>query len=127
MKEAIKDYVKGLGHVVLGTGIVTIIDWFGGRSIDHPFDDIAIGSGMAGGHNIGKGKAAGVAASLTALAGSVAPYVLEYTQNGDLKYLGINIGIKAAEYSIGAVIGYIFSDDGKPKPKGEEKKGTLII
>ncbi|HLC39366.1 MAG TPA: hypothetical protein VJJ76_00605 [archaeon] len=107
--DGLKHFGAGAAHTILGTGLATASDflWELTWKIDSPFADIAAGSGLAGGYNIGQRKVGGIAASLIGFVGSNAPYIAEALQNRSFTYLGAKLVFKTLEYSVGAVFGYM--------------------
>ena len=96
----------GLGHTILGSGLVAIVDWLGNRQIDYPYDDLALGSGMACGYNFYNEHVGGVAASLAGFSLAIVPEIAKASA-GDFASAGTNLAIRAVEYTMGAVFGYI--------------------
>ena len=107
-QSVLKEFGYGLGHTILSIGACGAIDWLGNNAIDWPYDDIALGSGMAFGYNFGKDRAGGAAASLAGLLAAISPEVARASA-GDFAGAGAYAVIRAVEYTMGAVLGYIYS------------------
>lgn len=107
LREDFREFGIGLGHTALGIGVAAGIDYiFDPLGFTTPFADMAAGSGLAGGYNLNEDNVGYFLVSLIGLAGSTAPYVAEFMQNGDLAHLGLKVGYKLLEYCVGAVAGY---------------------
>jgi hypothetical protein len=114
VKKYMGKIARGLAKVAIGSGILTLADFLGFgegpagniAGINHPYANIAIGSGLAAGWCIEENDTGGVAVSLIGLFGSTLPYVSISQQTGNYFYLGAKITMKILQYCTGVVLGY---------------------
>ncbi len=102
--ESLKNRLYDLASLATNTGIVGIIEYFGGFSIDHPLEDIAIGAGLSGGEAMSYGRAPRFVSSIVAAGLSMYTDFAQLAASGDTDAFLQGAGIKAVCYGAGAFI-----------------------
>jgi len=91
-------------------GLVGIIDYLGGFSIDHPMGDIAVGAGLQAGDAMSSGKTSRLVSSVIAAGLSMYPDFAQLAASGDAETFLKGAGVKAVGYGAGALIGSLISE-----------------
>lgn len=122
LKNRLYDIIDLAGNV----GLVGIVDYIGGLSIDHPMGDIAVGAGLQAGDAISNGKTSRLVSSIVAAGLSTYPNFAQLAASGDAETFLKGVGVKAVGYGAGVVISGLFSEFSKKDYDGMVEVNALF-
>jgi len=122
LRNRLYDVVDLAGDI----GLVGIIDYLGGFSIDHPMGDIAVGAGLQAGDATSSGKTSRLVSSVLAAGLSMCPDFAQLVASGDAETFLKGAGVKAIGYGAGALIGGFMSESVKRNYDGMIEVNALF-
>ncbi len=106
----LKNRLEDIVDLTENVGLVGIIDFLLGFSIDNPLGDIATGAGLQAGDALSSGKTYRLVSSTVAVGLSMCPDFVQLAESGDAETFLKGAGVKALNYMGGIIIGGLLNE-----------------